>query len=151
LSYRQRRFCEEYVLDYNATAAARRAGYKNGNGIERQAYQLLHHNGCEAYIAHLDKEKASQIQEQLLTPEYVVKKIIKAINTAEEKDQVMAVFRGAELLARHLGMLTDKQEIKSDETVHVKVQEDAQSFTDLLKTLAKKTDPNIKEVELIDG
>lgn len=146
LSYLQRRFCEEFIIDYNATAAARRAGYKDGEFIERQAYQLTHHNGCMAYVEHLDKEKARKVNDELLTPEYVIKKIIKGINKAEEKDQVMAIFRGAELLARHLGMLTDKQEIKTEENVNIKVEEAARDFTTLLKTLSKKA---TKTVELI--
>ncbi len=138
MSYRQKKWCEEFIVDYNATAAARRAGYKDTPLIDRQAYQLLHNPKCEAYVAYLDKKKAAKLNDELLTPEYVVKKIIKAINKAEEKDQVMAVFRGAELLARHLGMLTDKQEVKTEENVNVKVQQDAQDFTELLKSIAKK-------------
>jgi phage terminase small subunit len=145
LSYRQKKWCKEFIVDYNATAAARRAGYKDTPMIDRQAYQLLHNPKCIAYVDYLDKEKAKSLKEELLTPEYVVKKIIKAINKAEEKDQVMAVFRGAELLARHLGMLTDKQEIKTEETVNLKVEEDAKSFTDLLKSIANKK----KELEVI--
>jgi len=144
LSYLQRRWCEEFVIDYNATAAARRAGYKDGKFIDRQASQLLHNKDCMAFVEELDRKKRESLQEDLLTPEYVVKKIIKAINKAEEKDQIMAVFRGAELLARHLGMLTDKQEVKTEETVNLKVEEDARSFTDLLKTLSKKAQTTVE-------
>ena len=97
-----------------------------------------------AFVEELDRKKRESLQEDLLTPEYVVKKIIKAINKAEEKDQIMAVFRGAELLARHLGMLTDKQEVKTEETVNLKVEEDARSFTDLLKTLSKKAQTTVE-------
>lgn len=152
LSYLQRRWCEEFIIDYNATAAARRAGYKDGKFVERQASQLLHHKGCMAYVDYLDSQKRLSLNQDILTPEYVVKKIIKAINKAEEKDQIMAVFRGAELLARHLGMLTDKQEIKTEETVNMKIEEAAKDFTSLLKTLAKRTDdrtPTSASVELI--
>jgi hypothetical protein len=97
-----------------------------------------------ALVRHLDTEKSKTLNEDLLTPEYVVKKIINGIKKAEEKDQVMAVFRGAELLARHLGMLTDKQEIKTEENVNVKIEEAARDFSERLNTLVKKAKTEIE-------
>ncbi len=41
LSYKQRRFTEEFPKDLNGTAAARRAGYSK-NGASQTAYDLLH-------------------------------------------------------------------------------------------------------------
>jgi phage terminase small subunit len=57
LTAKQRRFCEEYVLDWNATQAAIRAGYS-----EKTAYSIGHENlskpEIQAYISEIQKDLA---------------------------------------------------------------------------------------------
>ena len=148
LTYRQRRFCEEFIVDYNATAAAIRAGYNHGKSVEKQAHQLAHHVGCVAYIEHLEADKRSKIIS--VSPEYVIGKAVKNIEEAEQMKNLSAVFRGLELLARHLGMLTDKQEITGKDGGAIefeqRVKEDVRDFTNKLKTLADKAK---KDIELL--
>lgn len=139
LSPRQRRFCEEYVLDFNGSAAAIRAGYST-KYPDQQASILLRNAGVAAVVSHLMASKEARITS--VNPEYVIQRIVKAIALAEEKEQLMAIFRGAELLARHLGMLTDKTEIKGEIDVNDKrkVDEEAENFTNLMKKLRDRTE-----------
>lgn len=53
LTEKQKRFCEEYLIDLNAAKAAERAGYKNSN-IGRQ---LITKNNVSEYIFELQKRQ----------------------------------------------------------------------------------------------
>lgn len=151
LSYRQRRFCEEFIVDYNASAAARRAGY-NAKHIERQAFQLVNHNGCKAYIEYLDAEKAKTLKQDVLTPEYVVQKAIAGIDKADRHSNLTAYFRGLELLARHLGMFVDRTELSGPDGKAIEIEQrakqEAQELIATLKNLARKSSQKT-EVEIL--
>ena len=58
LTDKQKRFCEEYLIDLNATQAAIRAGYKNSN-IGRQ---LITKNYVSEYIEKLLKERSKRTE-----------------------------------------------------------------------------------------
>jgi phage terminase small subunit len=49
MTARQQRFCDEYLIDLNATQAAIRAGY-SGKRAAEQAYQLLQKTTVQEYI-----------------------------------------------------------------------------------------------------
>ena len=54
---KQRRFCEEYMLDFNATAAYLRAGYKaNAEAARRNASRLLTNSNVQACLEELRSE-----------------------------------------------------------------------------------------------
>jgi phage terminase small subunit len=148
LSARQKRFAEEYVFDFNATAAAIRAGYSIKNA-DKQAYTLCRHAGIAFYIDHLTKTKETNIT--VVDENWIVQKIIKTIEKAEEITNLTAALRGLELMARHKGMLTDKQEITGKDggpiEVERRAQEDADSLVEQLKSLRKKVEKT--EVTLI--
>ena len=59
LTNKQKRFCEEYVIDYNATRAAKVAGYSENTASE-QGYENLRKPHIEAYIAEI-KEDLSKL------------------------------------------------------------------------------------------
>lgn len=143
LSYRQRRWCEEFILDYNATAAARRAGYQT-KYMDRQAYQLQNHEGCAAYVEHLDKIKRDELNKDVLDKDYVIAKIIKGLNKADDQSNLTAYLRACELLARHLGMFIERTELtgKDGEAIVLeqKAQREAEELITSLKRLSKKTD-----------
>lgn len=144
LSYRQRRFCEEFIVDYNATAAAIRAGYKHGKYIDRQAHQLLHHTGCEAYIAVLEKDKKGKIVS--VNPEYVIKQVTAIVGNEFTKDGDK--LRGLELLARHLGMFVDRTEITGKDggalEFEQRVREESADLVSALKRMAEKQKKNVE-------
>ncbi len=58
LTAKQQRFVDEYLIDLNATAAYKRAGYAgNGNTAEVNAHKILRNGKVSAYIAEKKKER----------------------------------------------------------------------------------------------
>lgn len=53
-------FCEEYILDYNGTAAARRAGYPDKSAAKK-ASQLLHREDIRERVQQLQKERSQRL------------------------------------------------------------------------------------------
>jgi phage terminase small subunit len=146
LSPRQLAFCHEYVVDFNGSAAVIRAGYSR-NHSDRQAYQLLQNKGVRLMIEHLSLSKEAAIT--AIDPDYVISKVTEIIGKEGTKDGDR--LRGLELLARHLGMFIDRQEItgKDGGAIEVeqrRVEQEAQEFKSLISRLS---DRNKKEVELI--
>lgn len=139
LTVRQRRFCEEYILDFNGSAAAVRAGY-SPKYADRQAYQLLkQHDGCIAYIDHLTRSKEAKIMS--VNPDYVIQRVMAIINNHEAKDGDK--LRGLELLARHLGMFIDRTEITGKDGGAIetkKIAEDAADFARAIADMVKRND-----------
>ncbi|HIZ55368.1 MAG TPA: terminase small subunit [Firmicutes bacterium] len=57
LNDHQKLFCDEYLLDFNAAAAARRSGYGTSSG-----YRLLQMPACTSYIQKKIQERKEKIQ-----------------------------------------------------------------------------------------
>lgn len=57
LNAKQKRFCEEYVLDWNANAAARRAGYSESSA-RAYASKLLQTSAIQKHIKFLQSDTA---------------------------------------------------------------------------------------------
>lgn len=134
LSVRMRRFAEEYLVDFNGSAAVVRAGY-NTKYPNRIATQLLAHPGVKAAIDQLTLERASQ---SVVKPDYVINKVVKTIERAESQSNHTAVLRGCELLARHLGMFIERTEISGpngDAIKYEQVQDAAAAFTSAIAGL----------------
>lgn len=56
LNEKQKRFCQEYIQDYNGAQAAIRAGYSEGTAKE-QASRLLTNVNVQEYLSSLQKEQ----------------------------------------------------------------------------------------------
>lgn len=137
LNVKQRRFCEEYLVDYNASAAIVRAGY-TCKYPARQGYQLLQNPAIRACIDALTLQKADQ---SIVKPEYVINKIVKTIEKAEQQSNHNAVLRGCELMARHLGMFIERQEISgpNGNAIELKaVRDAADAFTSAIAGLVER-------------
>lgn len=61
LTAKQQRFCDEYLIDLNATQAAIRAGYSKKRASE-QAYQLLQKTTVQAYIDKRKKDREKRVE-----------------------------------------------------------------------------------------
>ena len=61
LTPRQERFCEEYLVDLNAAAAARRAGYSKKTAAE-QGVRLLSNVQVSERIAAMRQERSARVQ-----------------------------------------------------------------------------------------
>lgn len=71
LTARQQRFCDEYLIDLNATQAAIRAGYSEKTAME-QGYQLLQKTSVTEYI---EKRKKDRIKRTEITQDNVLKEL----------------------------------------------------------------------------
>lgn len=147
LTPRQRAFCKEYVVDFNASAAAIRAGYsKNYN--DRMAHLLLKNEGVARYTEYLQTSKEAKLVE--LSPEYLIQRLCEIMNrpgvrTADE-------LRAIEMAMKHHGMFVDRTEItgKDGDAIRIeqqRIDEDAEKFTRLMKQLRDRA---IKKDVIID-
>lgn len=137
LNARQRRFCEEYVIDFKAGPAAIRAGYRMKDPIQG-ANVFLQKPHIRRYIDHLTQSKEAKIMS--VDPDYVLQRVIEIIDKTGAKDTDK--LRGLELLARHLGMLRDKTEISGPDGQALQIEqrqrEDAAAVIAALKGMKKK-------------
>lgn len=124
LTAKQQRFVAEYLIDLNATAAYKRAGYKGqGNTAEVTASQLLSNpKVAEAVKTAMDKRSDDlgiDARYVLTTIKDTIERCAQAVpvrdkdgeETGEYKFDAGAVLKGAELLGKHLKMFTDKTEL----------------------------------------
>ena len=120
---RVKRFCDEYIIDVNATAAAIRAGYATKHA-DKQAYRLMQDADVKAYIAARMEEK----NKALIASQDEVLRYLTTVLRGEELDEAIALdhlgkptkmtiraqknqIRAAELLAKRYGLLNDKVNI----------------------------------------
>ncbi|MGV6945023.1 terminase small subunit [Sphingobacterium kyonggiense] len=137
LTDKQERFCQEYLIDLNATQAAIRAGYS-----EKTARQIGEQNLSKLDIQARLKELQEARQERTqVTQDYVLKTIVDTVERCKQAEPVMikedgvwvesgeykfdsqAVLKGAELLGKHLAMWTDKTKIEGDLNVNTTLNE----------------------------
>lgn len=138
LSPQQRLFCEEYIKDFNGSAACKRAGYQ-AREPNKMAYQLLNNPGIRYGIDALLAERSKTVEVDV---NYIVKKIVRSLERAEDKENEPAVLRAAELLARHKGMFIDRQEISGPDGDAIrmeKIENDAADFKSAIIRLAKRS------------
>ena len=127
LKRQQERFCQEYVVDYNGTQAAIRAGYKE-NSARKQASRLLTNEDILTRVHELQKD---QLDRLAISQDYVVLQLLETYKCCREPSPVMrydpstgemeetgiyqfdskGVLRALELLGKHLGMFSDKVQV----------------------------------------
>lgn len=137
LTVRQRRFAEEYLVDFDGAAAVNRAGYTTRHPA-KLAYEMLQHPGIKAAIDQLTLQRA---EENTLKPDYVMNKLRTTIEKAEVDGNHNAVLRGCEILARALGMFIERREISGPDGEAIKyqkVQEAADAFTSAISGLIER-------------
>jgi phage terminase small subunit len=106
LTDKQRRFCEEYIVDWNASRSALAAGYS-----EKTAYQIGHENlkkvEIQAYIEHIQKDLKKQAGMSVLSNLKKVEEIL-LDKDARNNDKLKAV----EIINKMLGFnAPDKSEV----------------------------------------
>lgn len=101
LTEKQKRFCEEYLIDLNATQAAKRAGYSEKTafsiGVENLKKPLI-----QEYLQDLMKYRSERTG---VTAEKVIEELEKIAFSDTEitgKERMKAL----ELLGKHLGMFS---------------------------------------------
>lgn len=113
LTEKQKRFCEEYLIDLNATQAAIRAGYKNPE-IGRQ---IITKNNVSEYLNSLMKKRSENTG---VTAEKVVKEL-ESIAFIETEITGKEKIKALELLGKHLGMFKDKLELETDTDLKISI------------------------------
>jgi phage terminase small subunit len=140
LTEKQYKFCQEYIIDYNAAAATKRAGYTTKHA-NRWGKQLLENPCVKGTIRHLAEQR---VKDTAVKPDYVIRKVINTIEKAEMDGKDAIVLKGCELLARHLGMFIERQEISGpngDPIKYEQVREAADAFTSAIAGLIEREGP----------
>ncbi len=108
LTPRQANFCREYVVDFNATQAAIRAGYSI-LAAKEVGYRLLTNAHVATEVENLQDGVTKRAE---LTADKVLADIamVKAKALRPETYDAAIVLRASELEAKYLGILTDKVE-----------------------------------------
>lgn len=134
LTDKQRRFCEEYMVDLNATQAAIRAGYSE-NTANEQGSQNLAKLSIQEYIAKLRQPIAEKLK---ITREGVIKDIITIKERCMAEEPVMiydptekgmvesgeyrfdsnGALKASDMLAKHIGFYEkDNAQSKTEITI----------------------------------
>lgn len=124
LTPKQDRFCREYLLDLNATGAARRAGYSVATA-HVQGPRLLVNVSVKQRIAALQDISAERND---VTVDNVIVMLLDSYKEAKAANQHGPAVRAAELLGKRLGMFRDRLEVSPA---------DGQDDTVLIERLAK--------------
>lgn len=146
---RQRRFCDEYLIDLNATQAAIRAGYSE-KYANTNVTKLLQNTTIQEFISKRMAEKEDDLiakQDEVLrfltsvmrgesVAEIVVvegcgKGYSKARNMQKAPDQGERL-KAAELLGKRYGLYTDRveQDVDMDLNITIDYGEDAEDGAD---------------------
>ena len=138
MTEKQKRFCDEYLIDLNGTQAAIRAGYSKKNA-KTQANENLK----KQYIRDFIDARLAEKEDALIAKQDEVLKYLTSVMRGESKSSVVVVegcgdgvssanvidkppeekdrLRAAELLGKRYGTFTDKMDIKSDNSVNITI------------------------------
>ena len=106
---KQEAFVREYLIDLNASAAYKRAGYAaKGNAAESSAVRLLRNAQVKAAIAAAMEKRADELE---ISAKYVLESIKRVAEAAEAEGKFSDALRGYELLGKHRKLFTDKTEL----------------------------------------
>lgn len=121
LTAKQKAFCEEYMIDLNATQAAIRAGYKPDNAQQMSTENLLK-PVIKDYIEQL-MDKRSEIT--MIDSYFVIENLKNNVNRCMQSEPVLdnegletgeyqfnaaGANKALELLGKHLGLFVERKE-----------------------------------------
>jgi len=110
LTPKQSMFCKEYLIDQNATRAAKQVGYS-----EKTAYSIGQRLLKKVEIKkELEKLQKGRLQRVEITADYVLNNI-KTIGERcmnKKKFKEIGALKAQELLGKHLKLFTDKLEVE---------------------------------------
>lgn len=139
MTAKQRRFCDEYLIDLNATQAAIRAGYSEKNARNIASENLAKPN-IRAYI----DERMAEKESELIADQDEVLKYLTAVMRGETQSEVVVVegtgngaseartmqkapdekerLKAAELLGKRYGLYTDRVEQEVDTELIISIK-----------------------------
>lgn len=138
LTAKQQRFCDEYLIDLNATQAAIRAGYS-----KRSARQIADKNMSKDYIReYIDKRLAEKETELIANQDEVLKYLTSVLRGESQSTEIVVEgvgegcseartiqkepsekdrLKAAELLGKRYGIYTDKVEADVDMELNINI------------------------------
>lgn len=143
MTEKQRRFCDEYLIDLNATQAAIRAGYS-----EKNARNIASENLAKPNIREYIDRRMAEKESELIADQDEVLKYLTSVLRGNTQSEVVVVenigdymsqartmkkapdekerLRAAELLGKRYGLYTDRieQEVDMDLNITVNYGED---------------------------
>ena len=125
LTPRRQRFVDEYVIDFNGTQAAKRAGYSPRSANEQAAFMLA----IPSVKAAVEERRKSIKKRGVDYRQYLIKKSKKLINkcTGDERWNPAGANGAIRNMVDMLGLRTEKREISG--TVEVTVRHDLSRLT----------------------
>lgn len=109
LTEKQKRFCEEYLIDLNATQAALRAGYSKKTS-DRIASENLRKLEVQEYLKKLMAERSERTE---ITADNVLKELEK-VAFADVEISGREKIKALELIGKHLGLFTDQNKLQEE-------------------------------------
>ena len=138
LTAKQQRFCDEYLIDLNATQAAIRAGYS-----KRTAYSIGIENLKKPEIKKYIDSRMAEKEKELIADQDEVLKYLTSVMRGESKSTELVVegcgdgfseartvlkepsekdrLKAAELLGKRYGLYTDKIETDVDMELNINI------------------------------
>jgi phage terminase small subunit len=134
LTAKQQRFCDEYLVDLNATQAAIRAGYSK-KFAGQNADKILKNTNVKEYI----KTRMDEKEKELIADQDEILRYLTAVMRGTETDEQYVVgaeggvekipvrkqvnqLKAAEMLAKRYGLLVDKMEVDADMEMTINVR-----------------------------
>ena len=123
LNDKQKRFCHEYIKDFNGANAAIRAGYGE-KGASATASRMLNYVNIKAYLDSLQAKmrEESQIDAQWILEKF---KLIADLSLRENKQgkiDAHGASRALENIAKHMGWYEkDNSQLKSPSTIKIEI------------------------------
>ena len=108
LTAKQQAFCEEYLIDLNATQAAIRAGYSAKTAVVIGCENLIKPNISEV-IQELMAKRSEKVG---VDAEWVLKGIEELTNKLKDAEDPSKAYKGYELMGRHLKLFTDNLQVQ---------------------------------------
>ena len=130
LTDKQKMFCAEYIIDFNATRAAIEAGYSEKTANVTSS-QYLAKPSIQEEINRLMKKRSERVQ---IDADDVLRSILDIRDTCAKKLDITSrsgdvigeslvdvngAIKANELLGKHLNLFTDRVEVSGDITINI--------------------------------
>jgi phage terminase small subunit len=108
LSSKQEEFCNQYLVDLNATQSAVRSGYTETTARANCGRMLAD----PKVKARIDELKVERIKRTQIEVDEVIDRLLRVADKSEDEGDWHASLRAIELLGKHLAMFSDKTKIQ---------------------------------------
>jgi phage terminase small subunit len=117
MNIRQRKFVNEYLIDSNATRAAKAVGYskKTASSIGQRLLKNVE------VREEIDREIALRCTKLQITADSVIEGIKEIIDNSRKVGQWATALKGYELLGKYLKLFTDKTELAGTDGSAVRI------------------------------